>query len=339
MDREQGTFRIKLTKDGVKVVSTDEEPKNIEQTVNVLCSEMDNFTLRKQCFQEFDELFDSFLSEILTVCDKQKQIDSSFVLISKLIKNVHKMEMELLREQVSRPEVEKIEPILNKCFEYVNKRISCHKTNKLRLREYRKNPMFVEPEEHVIGMRWKTKIAANQNIPDHKLVQTTYQFVSPLKTIKSIFSIPNFEREYFEYNAGNQTNEPGIFESFCSGSVYKNSEFFQQNPNALQIELAIDDFESCCGMKSKATVHKITGIYFRLRNIPPHWNSKVKNINLVALCETSHLKVDNLSTNDILERFVQEIKELETLGIELCSGKQLKGIFDIIIYIYQSYQK
>lgn len=59
----------------------------------------------------------------------------------------------MLEDEFNQFELDKIEPIMKRCFEYVCQKLDSHKTTKLRLREFKKNQMFVEPEELVLVFR------------------------------------------------------------------------------------------------------------------------------------------------------------------------------------------
>lgn len=62
-------------------------------------------------------------------------------------------------------------------------------------------PLFVEPEETAVGLKWKKpKINKQTNIPDHKLVQATFQYVPILKTLNALFSDEAFRDYYIKYN-------------------------------------------------------------------------------------------------------------------------------------------
>lgn len=85
----------------------------------------------------------------------------------------------------------------------------------------------------------------------------------------------------------------------------------------------MDDFEICCPVKSKATIHKICGVYFQIRNLPPQVSSKIDNIFLIALASSSDLK-DDCGLNDLNELIVDELKKLETIGFESTDGEVWK---------------
>lgn len=86
----------------------------------------------------------------------------------------------------------------------------------------------------------------------------------------------------------------------------------------------MDDFEICCPVKSKAGKHKICGIYFQIRNLPPNLSAKIDNIFLVALATSSDLKDDRV-LNDLNELIFDDLAKLESVGFETTQSKSYKA--------------
>lgn len=59
--------------------------------------------------------------------------------------------------------------------------------------------------------------------------------------------------------------------------------------------------------------------------MPLDHNSKLDSIHLIALCLSAYLKADDRSFQDVAEHIVNELKELETTGIEISPGNYLKA--------------
>lgn len=140
----------------------------------------------------------------------------------------------------------------------------------------------------------------------------TFQYVPILDTLKNLFSNKDFRNEYFAYN-NNHTCKEDIYERFCCGRNYKNSEFFQSHKNNIQIQIYFDDVQLTSPLETKP--HSISAIYFFVRNVPPNFTSKLDNIYLVALCDSKIVKTNGCNT--ILKHFVDDIKTLETEGLEI----------------------
>lgn len=96
----------------------------------------------------------------------------------------------------------------------------------------------------------------------------------------------------------------------------------------MQIQIYQDDFEPCNPLGSKATIHKLCGVYFCIRNMPN--NSKLNSIYLIALRNSDDLKTKETDLNDIWRLVVEEIKYLETIGICVRDGLNLKGTLAMV---------
>lgn len=264
--------------------------------------------------------FDSFLKKITHQINSfqltHKTTDDIFNVISELVKKHTELCVNLLRKQ-NNCQVESILELgKHACAEF-EKYNSAYK----RLKQYKSDPLYVEPQEMGWGMKWDYKYDANAESQQHFLSQTTFMYVPIIKSLKSLFSNEQFKELYFS-NPHKCTE--GIYEKFCCGSVFKNSRFYQENPNAIRLKLSIDDFVVVNGMKSKAKKHKLCGMYMQIENLPQEAQSKLSNMCLVALFNTANMKDDFVGLDDVLDVIVRDISILETNGI-LVDGENLKG--------------
>lgn len=181
-----------------------------------------------------------------------------------------------------------------------------------------KHPLFVAPKETAVGLKWKKpKMNVETNIPNHSLTNATFPYVSIKDTLNKIFSSEEMQNYYIDYNTKKKHKcVDGIYQGICCGSVCKSKNIFD-DPLTLQLQLAIDDFEICCPLKSKAGIHKVTAVYFQIMNMPPEYRSKLENIYLVALCKSSDLKPDSTTFNHIANLIVNEIHDLESSGMPI----------------------
>lgn len=193
-----------------------------------------------------------------------------------------------------------------------------------RNRKYNNNPLFVSPQEKAIGTRWEMIPDKENSKSTPRLIQSSFQYVSIIETIRSLFLREDFKRA-FQYNniEKNHSCKSGEYTDFCCGNVFKNNELYQKHPNSLQIQIATDDFEVCNPLSSKASVHKICAVYFVIRNMPNL--SNVKNINLICLCNSNDLKSKQTDFNNLWKIIVEEIKYLEEIGINVNDSLNVKG--------------
>lgn len=163
--------------------------------------------------------------------------------------------------------------------------------------------------------------------PNHVMKQNTFHYVSIIKKLKTLFARKSFGEMFFKYN--NTTKHicrDGVYVDYCCGSTAKKCELLTDSSRpAIQIELGADAFEICSPLKTKATIHKVMAVYFRIRNIPLQFRSKLENYHLVALCSNEHLKAEDYSLNDVFKPIVDEIRQLQMNGIQIDENKHIKG--------------
>lgn len=158
-------------------------------------------------------------------------------------------------------------------------------------KELTKNMNYVEPIEKAMGLKWRTKIKPDLNLPNHQLVQATFQLVPVSKTLESLFRNEKFKQKFIEYNERKQFDgcSDGTYDDYCCGNVAKGSDIFRTG-HSIIFQFGIDEFDVCDGLKTKATLHKLFAVYFQIRNIPPEYAARLNNIYLVALSPSSNFK-------------------------------------------------
>ncbi|CAF1447865.1 unnamed protein product [Adineta steineri] len=70
--------------------------------------------------------------------------------------------------------------------------------------------------------------------------------------------------------------------------------------DSLLIQLYLDDIGLTNPLGAKRDQHKMTMVYFCLEDIPDKYRSKLNFIQLVAVCESKHLKVNSLMIHSIM---------------------------------------
>lgn len=189
------------------------------------------------------------------------------------------------------------EIILDSTEKFVTSHINVFKTRYKRKKHFANSPKYVAPETLSLGDK------------------ETFQYVSILDTLNKLFTSEVFKDMYFTFN-GNHQCQKDVYERFCCGRKYKDSDFFQSNNNCIQIQIFYDDVQLTSPLKTRP--HKICAIYFIIRNLPPEFTSKLDNMYLVALCDSRI--VGKYGCNTAIEHLVREIKILETEGIAIDSN-------------------
>ena len=128
---------------------------------------------------------------------------------------------------------------------------------------------IVEPTEYVLGVRFDVCRDKTTGVYSRVPITNTFVYTPILGTLKSMFR----HTEVCEAFLQAKHNEEGIHKDICDGSYYKNNILFSQKKHALQIQLYFDEFETANPLGSKKGIHKLSCIYFILRNLPPKYNS------------------------------------------------------------------
>lgn len=273
-------------------------------------------------YGEFSQFFNDVAKQINSFKMTHTDRDELYGILKQLVLESNKLNKKLI-DDVGNTGVQRAQTFI--CNE-----IKKHSTTYRRNQTYaQKGSDFVQPCELAIGMKWKSDFEPIWDVPLHDKKQCTYHYVPITNTLKSLFSNENFKKIYL---ANQHQCVPGVYERFCCGNIFQTSEFFKSNPNAIQLRLFLDDFEICCPIKTKNVIHKLCGIYFQIGNMPRQHLSKLKNIYLIALCESSNLHQTYASLDNILAIAVNEMKNLSSTGIDIGNGLTLKAALAAFIY-------
>lgn len=236
---------------------------------------------------------ESFVNKLI-ISNIQRDVINEIVNCSKEL--VHKT-LAMIREcPISEKSKKEVEPTLNSTEMFVSSCLDKFSSKYKRKKHYTNLPNYVAPQTFCVSG------------------EDTFQYVPILKQIEKLFADENFRNMYFTFNNSHKCQD-GVYERFCCGSKYKNTDVFQ-SANSIQIQIYYDDVQLTSPLKTATT--KVCAIYFIIRNIPPEFASRLDNIYLVALCDSRI--VSKYGYNVILDPIVNEIKKLETEGISVDVG-------------------
>lgn len=203
--------------------------------------------------------------------------------------------------------------------------ISERATTYRRHKQIDENSSFVRPRDLAIGLRWERVKKKRGKKIAVRLIQNTFYYVPLVETLQKIFMQTEFEKYYFDHNSvSNHICDESNFVDFCCGSVCKQNDFCENNPNCIRIQIYADEFEVCNPLQSKAGEHKMIGVYFTIRNMPREFSSELNNIFLLCLVNSNDLKSKQTDYNNVWHPIVKDLHHLETTGIRTSYGN-LKG--------------
>lgn len=269
-------------------------------------------------YMKFNECFGEIVRSISSLRITQGQADTIYNSFQKLTEANSAL---IRRVCVDHSYSSQLGHGIEKVEKYVSNEIKQHANAYQRGKICSNSNVYVKPVEKAIGFQWKSKFEIHKNSARHEFQQTSFQYISIIEILNALFKEEKFMQAY---SNNDHVCSPDIFERFCCGNIYKNSELFKQNPSAIQLLFSIDDFEPCAALKSKAGRHKICGVYMQVLNLPQRLLSKQEHIYLIALCPTNNLKQEFTSLDNVIELIVAEVKRLELIGITI-GDQVLKG--------------
>lgn len=271
---------------------------------------------------EFDAFVKQFIDKIMSMGLNIKNVDEIVEMCQKLIEKQHTLFENTLKKTDDNVDT-KIVNVSQAATSYSCNKLKELKTDYLRKKYIKSNEYFVAPEEKAICLKWCVKRVPHNDLHYDHTKQGTYQIVKPSKTLKALFSNPDFRKLFFEYNQNKHKCVSGVYERYCCGSAFQDSLFFQSNPNCVHLQIGFDEFETCDALKSKATVHKVLAVYLKILNMPQKYLSKIDNIFLVMLCESINFQKSGVDV--IMSDIIDDLIMLEKDGIKIDENIRVKA--------------
>lgn len=281
------------------------------------------YTISTDRFSKFDAEFALFADEITKMTLKHDDTNKIFAFCSTLLKSYNEACKHSVKAAQSISDKGMVCDILSDVHEHVSKRFEKCSSRYRRQKEIEHSNMYVQPQTKSIGSQWKTRRNHVTDLQDHSVVDSTLQYISIGETLKKLFMQQEFKDLYFKFNSQKHKCVDGVYKSFCCGSTYKKCAIYRDN-FTIQLQLGTDDFDVCDAVKSKNVIHKICAVYFRIINVPVEISSKLRNIFLNVLCNTTDLTNKESKFDKISELIVPELKDLETTGIDIGDNLNLK---------------
>lgn len=244
----------------------------------------------------------------------QKSANAVFNLSMQLVETVKDSILALMHDNNGFDAKQSVEIVTNQTIDKIHK----FNTYSKRQRKFSQNSDYIAPAELCIGTRFANK----------RGIESTIQYVSINQTLEYLFSRKDFFNMYFDYNNNKKhLCRSGVYKGFCCGNVFKNNQLFQKYPSSLQLFIGWDDFEICNALQSKASLHKVCGIYFSIKNISVELQSKLRNMFLVCLANTDDIK--DADFNEIWYFISNEAESLGMRGVK-ANGTRVRGAIALL---------
>lgn len=188
-----GKFKVKFV-DGKPCIEKNEPAKKLDGKVERKNNSV--VFVPTNVDQEFDRCFEKIVAKVCEMRLTKQATNEIFTLCGELISE----SLNLFGRFCEKDNKENAIEILAKAKEYASDRIASVKTTYLREKKLKKHKNYVAPITKSMGLKWNTSIDTDSDLPNHKLIQTTFQFVPPSDTLGKLFANTDFKAIFLEYN-------------------------------------------------------------------------------------------------------------------------------------------
>ena len=161
------------------------------------------------------------------------------------------------------------------------------------------------------------------NLPSTQNKTFSIEYVSILRSIKVIMEQTMMQDLFFNCQNRAKSTTSNVLHDFTDGIHCRNNKLLR-NPASLKIQLYIDEFGIVNPLRNRARRLKLTGVYFRLLNIPSYLRSSLSAINLVMLFPSRCLKF--YSYGEIITPLLSDLKVLEEEGVTVFDSVNKKNV-------------
>jgi len=141
----------------------------------------------------------------------------------------------------------------------------------------------------------------------------TFHYVPMLNVVRKFLSHPDVDQHLQEQLFPVDQQKLNVMECFSDGELYAGDQYFAENPDALQINLYVDELELCNPLGAKKGKHKITAVYYLIGNVHPKFRSQQRMIHLALLVKHKHVKEHGYA--NVFQPLIHDLEILQADGI------------------------
>ena len=161
----------------------------------------------------------------------------------------------------------------------------------------KENFKYVEPKEIIFNPK---------EAKEGKEPKAVMHYVPIIETVKNLVQDPTF-LDVSESTFSN--NHDSVLRDVKDGLMYKNNQYFIDNPEALTILLYSDGVELVNPLGAGRGKHKVIQIFLTFGEIPKNQRSKIDRIQLVAIVKEKVAK--QFGFKKVYQQIVEDLKLLE----------------------------
>jgi hypothetical protein len=120
-------------------------------------------------------------------------------------------------------------------------------------------------------------------------------------------------------------------DSFYTSQNYKENDLFINHPDAVQVNFYVDDFGTADALKDTKNLYRITGVYFKIGNLPGRFQGTNHFTQLIYLCFPEDVK--RLGYEETFQDLLKDLSILETEGVNIERNNQLINLKGTITFM------
>lgn len=224
--------RIKFCANSKKIVpaEVDALSENFTKNITVKDSIIDTTssasiavkTKAAQQHEQFDETFQAIVSKINDMNLSEKNKNEVYNIIESTLNKFGDIIKVCLQNQCTKNCEIKLQSKFAEVKEHVIGKVGVFKSAYKRNKQLKQSKAYVQPKELAVSQKWKTRLDLKSGLPNHTIVQSTFQYVSIIETLRQLFGQDNFRKIYFEFNTNeNHICQNGVYERFCCSETGK----------------------------------------------------------------------------------------------------------------------
>lgn len=196
-----------------------------------------------------------------------------------------------------------------------------------RFKYFKSSKHFVEATPIKLGVTTEAQMKSGNYslIVKHKMA-----YMMPIEyQMKTFLELPGVFSSVLNYQNKLINDKSLTMNNIVQGSIWKNNKMFKEGI-VLPLLIYFDDFEIGNSLGSHAGYYKMGAIYYTIATIPPEYASRLENIFTALLFHSSD-RLDEFGNIRLLEPLIEKLKCLETKGITLRNGVNIKFNVSLII--------
>ena len=178
-------------------------------------------------------------------------------------------------------------------------------------RTARRDLLMIEPDTVVLGHSADGKAQS-------------LQFVPVTKQLEALLADPSFKEQIVRSLRKDSSRKEGQYSDVMDGTAHSGRD------RGIGLIFYYDEFQVSCPVGNKTKKYDIGGIYFAVANMPRR--SRQSDVHLAMLFHKSYVK--KYSWETILQPLLDDVKELEEVGVNFSMGSEvnnLKGFIELFV--------